>query len=452
MEVTRSLAKQQCDQSISEEEDRKPWLLGFLCLLIPMLPTYSVLPGPLKSIGSPAKLIAISMFFLVLLGFISVRKSARRDFLFPGVILLSLYFSLTLLVFGVGATHLGTPLAESGKTRNLLNLIACVGPSLYTMLKVKRLEHREFALGCLAVALAYNCLVGILQNSAHVDLRLLLQPPGLQTLQREDGGSVVTLAERFGATRSFGTSAHPIEFAVLAAVAIPVYLHFVQFGARRSVRLLAAAGIGLAVVALPASVSRSGLIALTSALAIYVWAFPVRKVAYGTAAIAATLGALALISPRNLTALWATISGSATDDSVRERVEDYAKVSQTFSEHPVFGLGLGAAPPDEYGLLDNQWLQQLVQGGLVGLLAMLILAGTSLFGVAAALRCAHTPAERDQAFCIGAMAVGLLASSFTFDLFAYQQATLIFFILIGMLWSNFRLALPTNGGSHGRTI
>ena len=122
-----------------------------------------------------------------------------------------------------------------------------------------------------------------------------------------------------------------------------------------------------------------------------------------------------------------------------ERIADYAKVSQTFHDHPVFGLGLGGSLPTEYGYLDNEWLQALVQGGVVGVVAMIVLASGGIFGIAAALRGATSPRERDQAYAMGAMFIGILASSFTFDLFSFQQATLLFFILFGLLWSNFTI-------------
>jgi O-antigen ligase len=130
---------------------------------------------------------------------------------------------------------------------------------------------------------------------------------------------------------------------------------------------------------------------------------------------------------------------------VLERVADYARVSQTFHDHPVFGLGPGASIPSEYGYLDNQWLQEIVQGGSVGLAAMTVLASAGIFGIAAALRDATTPRERDQAYTMGAMLIGILASSYTFDLFTFTQVTMLFFILFGLLWSNFTIS------THART-
>jgi O-antigen ligase len=124
------------------------------------------------------------------------------------------------------------------------------------------------------------------------------------------------------------------------------------------------------------------------------------------------------------------------------RTADYAVVSATFSAHPVFGLGLGGSPPGDYGFLDNEWLQAIVQGGIVGVAAMLLLAGGAIFGLSAGLRGVTSPRERDQVYMIGSMSVGILVSTFTFDCFAYQQVTLTFFILLGLLWSTFTMSLP----------
>jgi O-antigen ligase len=193
---------------------------------------------------------------------------------------------------------------------------------------------------------------------------------------------------------------------------------------------------------MPAGVSRSGVVALAAALLVYMWTFKLREL--GVAMIAGALALLVgvLAAPGTARALFKTISNSTEDSSVLQRLADYSKVSQTFREQPVFGLGLGGSPSSEYGFLDNEWLQSLVQGGVVGLLAMIVLAGGGVFGLAAALRGATTTRERDQAYTMGAMMMGILASSFTFDLFSYQQATLILFILFGLLWSNFRISSP----------
>ncbi|MDV2476481.1 hypothetical protein F8M49_16180 [Rhodococcus zopfii] len=86
-------------------------------------------------------------------------------------------------------------------------------------------------------------------------------------------------------------------------------------------------------------------------------------------------------------------------------------------------------------------------GGVVGLAALVLLSGGAIFAIAAGLRRASSPRERDQAYMMGAILVGTLVSSTTFDLFYYQQATLTFFIVFGLLWSTYSVSVPDPGPS-----
>jgi O-antigen ligase len=424
--------------------ERTPWVAAFLCLLIPILPSSSVPPGPLKSNGSPAKFIAVMLFGLAVIGFTLIRRTASTRTMRPGVVLILVYFLNQLAVYGVGLSHMDSVGAEANKTRAIIVLLANVGVALYAMTRVETVRQRSVLLGCLALGLTFNCVAGLLQTSAHIDLRLLFQPPGFVVNTTDQGRSIAaTLTERFGATRAVGTSQHAIEFSVLAAVTVPLTVHFARYAANRQVRLLAALAAGVALLAMPAGVSRSGVIALAAALLVYMWTFKLRELGI---ALVTGLGAGLLIqfavAPRTAQALWKTITSSEEDNSVLERVADYATVSKTFRDHPVFGLGLGGSPPTEYGFLDNEWLQALVQGGAVGLGGMIVLVSGGIFGLAATLRASTSRRERDQAYALGAMFIGILSSSFTFDLFSFPQAALVFFILFGLLWSNFTISSP----------
>jgi hypothetical protein len=432
-----------------DARERTPWLLAFLCLLIPILPSYSVPPGPLKGNGSPAKLLALALFGLAVLGFVLVRRTTTTRRLRPGVVLILVYLLMVLAVYAVGLSHVDSAIVESNKTRVMIVVIANVGVALYAMVRADTARQRTILLGCLAVGLTFNCVVGLFQSSTNIDLHLLLQPPGFVDNQTDQGrGIPATLTERFGARRAFGTSGHAIEFSVLAAVTVPLTIHLARYAAQRPVRLLAALACGVALLAVPAGVSRAGVVALAAALLVYIWTFKLRQLGVAVLATAVALVAEFLAAPRAGQALWQTITNSAADSSVLERVADYAKVSVTFHDHPVFGLGLGASIPAEYGFLDNEWLQALVQGGVVGLVAMIVLGGGGIFGIAAALRGAGTRRERDQAYAIGAMFIGILASSYTFDLFSFQQASLLFFLLFGLLWSHFTISTTEAGAAR----
>lgn len=435
---------------LTEPRERTPWVLALLCLLIGLLPGYSVPPGPLKSNGSPATLIAVVLFGLSLLGFALIRRTAATRTLRPGVVLILVYFFLNLAVYGVGLSHTDGAMVEASKTRAIIKLVATVGIAIYTMTRVETTRQRSIVLGCLAIGLTFACGVGVLQNLTKVDLHLLFQPPGfvINTTDQGRGADLETLTERFGSRRAIGTAAHPIELSVMAAVTVPLTIHFGRYATRRPGRWFAWLACGVALTALPAAVSRSGVLALVAALFVYLWTFKVRQlIAAGLVAAAALLLQIVLF-PNNVVALWNTIITARDDPSVIERTENVATVSKTFHDFPVFGIGLGGTPPAQYGYLDNEWLQAIVQGGAVGVLAMIVLMGGGVFGISAALRGARNSRERDQAYALGAMWFGMLVSSFTFDLFSYLQATAIFAVLYGLLWSNYTVALPESNAAH----
>jgi hypothetical protein len=349
-----------------------------------------------------------------------------------------MYFLMVLTVYGVGVFNQGTELEEAAKTRSIIYVLGIVGLALYALTRVETVRQRSIVLGCLAIGLTFNCVVGLLQHVTHIDLHLLFEPPGFVNNVTDPALSPGAPGYvRHGARRVFGTSGHPIEFSVLAAVTVPLTIHFARYAANRQIRLLAALAAVVALLAMTAGVSRSGVVALAAALLVYMWTFKLRGLGVALVAGAFALLVEFVVSPRTIYALWETIINSAGDESVLVRIARYALVSQIFHEHPVFGIGLGVST-----ILDNEWLQALVQGGIVGLLAMIVLASGGIFGIAAALRGATTPRERDQAYTMGAMFVGILASSYTFDLFSYQQATLLFFMLFGLLWSSFTISSP----------
>src|SRR3954452_10528740 len=198
-----------------DSRERTPWLLGFLCVLISILPAFVVPAGPLKSNGSAAELLAVLFFGLAVVGFIFLRRTASTRTLRPGVAIVLVYFLLQVAVYGVGLTHDDSTIVEANKTRALIILVASVGVALYTLSRIRTLRQHNFVLGCLAIGLTFACLVALLQALSPIDLRFLFQPPGfVQNIDTEN----LRFDQRLGATRVAGTSLHPIEFSILAAI------------------------------------------------------------------------------------------------------------------------------------------------------------------------------------------------------------------------------------------
>ena len=431
--------------SLTNADPKVPWLLGILCLLIPILPQNSVLPGPLKGNGSPPRLLALVLLGLVVLGFATYRRTRRAETINPGVVIVVAFFGLWTCLYGAGLLDAdrspGWTLVQASRTRWLLTFAAYLGVALYAILSVHCARQRHFVLACLTVGLTLNNMIGLAQAVLDTDLRTFFVPPGFVTSVDD-----VSNVQRLGLSRVMGTAQHPIEFSVLAAVSIPLCIYFARFASRRDFRTLSWLGCGIGVLAMPAAVSRSGLVSLAVALLVYMLAFSLRAIFSALLISISAVGVYIAIFPNVASALWLTIAGSADDDSIRGRTVDYAVVGDIFRAHPILGLGLGGQPT----FFDNQWLQAIVQGGSIGVIAMLILSVGLVFGITASLRQSGSVNEREQSYLVGSVGAGIIASTLTFDAFFYQQITFVLFVSFGLLWATYRVERPghsTNGSS-----
>jgi O-antigen ligase len=408
------------------------WLMAALCFIISAIPATMVIPGPLRGNGSPARLIALLCFTLVMLAFfLPKNRRMSRGKPTPGVVILVAYFLILLVTYGLGGLRGLPEELGSNATRTLMTLICNVGVALYILKTIRTPRQREIVLAALVAGITYACFVGLLQSFSVADLRQMLVPPGFSEVMDFE----TQLSDRNGATRANGTSAHPIEFSVLAAAAVPLAMHFTRFAEKSQHRQLAVIATFVTFMAVPTGVSRSGVIVFVVAFLVYVFGMRVRLL--GNVAIIGLAGLLAykIFSPGSVNALIDTIKGSSSDESVAGRTQDYASVSLHFHDHPWFGGGLGTCADSGCRVYDNQWLGTLVQGGLVGIASLLLLLFGGLAGLTAGLRSARTPKQRDFVYATGAGFLGILASSLTFDLFAFLQATSVMFVLFGLLWS-----------------
>lgn len=407
-----------------------PWLAAIFAVIVPVLPTTSVFPGPLRGNGSPARILSFLFFTLIVLGFLVRRRTSDHPGVNPGTVIVIVFFVMQLATYATGLFEVGSPVVEASKDRTALSLVAQVGITLYILQTVRTARQRAIVLGCLITGIAYSCVIGILQGFFGIDLRFLAVPPGfVEVLETPE------LTSRQGALRVLGTSQHAIEFSVMAAASVPLSLHLARHATTPLRRQLAAIAGLLAVAAVPTAVSRSGVVTLAVALAVYMFAWKVRPIGNAILVGVGVLAAYAVVSPLYLKALWTTIVSSQSDKSITTRTEDYAAVGEQFRQDPWFGLGLGGYPPTEFRYLDNQWLQAVVQGGIVGLAALALLTLGSVAGMTAALRRSTTARDRNLAYALGAALIGIAVSSATFDLFSFQQITFVYFILYGLVWS-----------------
>ena len=246
---------------------------------------------------------------------------------------------------------------------------------------------------------------------------------------------------RSGFTRVSAAAAHPIEFVVALTALTPLALHFCLHPRSPWMRRFSILALALILIVTPMSVSRSGLLTLAIALAVYSVTLTWRgRLNALVLALIGTAGMRAAV-PGLVGTLRSLVFVGSGDPSIAGRTEDYAKIPALLDGHWVFGRGLGTFQPDVYFFLDNQYLGSLLEGGwiLLGAVVMLLIVG---MGVArGARKRSADPGIRSLGQALAAGLAGLAASGATFDKFSFNQTSYLMFLMVGCaaaIWTGVR--------------
>ena len=292
--------------------------------------------------------------------------------------------------------------------------------------RITTLLQRVVVIGGLAAG------IGILEFAfTGFDFRELMLLPGLTA------NVDLEAATRSGFDRITAGAAHPIEFSVVTAALVPPALHFSLHAetGRWRYRLALVAML----VAIPMSVSRSGILTLGVGLVVYVVALSHRQLVNAMVLGMAGVGMFPLMVPGLLGTMRSLFRDVGTDPSIEGRTDDYAAIPGLMEGHWLLGRGTGTFLPDVYFFLDNQYLAALLQGGIVGLTAYIALIVVGM-GVARGVRHRSTdPALRSEAQALAATIASLAAGSIVFDMLAFRQSALLLFLAIGCAGAHWSL-------------
>lgn len=409
-----------------------------LPLVALVVPSGLVLAGPLQSNGWPARLLVFWIAVAFVVGWVARRRRLKP--ISPAEVGCWVLLGATIAsVLAGGLRHLNE--AESA---GLLRAALVIVPLLVTALGIAVSADRrriDTMLILVVVGASASALVGVIQFVTPFDLMQILDMPGLAPV--EGGGQ----GTRDSFLRVRGSAAHPIELSVISAAALPLALHFARFASTPRGRRLAIAALTVLAVAIPMSVSRSGVVVAVVAMLVYGFVLNARQRL--TALVIVVVGAVLFRAavPGLLGAVRSLFLGLGSDDSISGRTEDYAAVGELIADNQIVGRGLGTFRPEEYFFLDNQYLMSLIEGGyvgLAGLIAWFVLAIASARG--AYLR-SVSEQDRSVSQAVVAAIVSIAVSAVLFDLFSFGQATVLAFLLVGLAG-----ALWHENVAHGRAI
>jgi hypothetical protein len=182
------------------------------------------------------------------------------------------------------------------------------------------------------------------------------------------------------------------------------------------------AKLALVFIAIPLTVSRSGMLVVLVGLAFAI-AIATNRQRLGVL-VAIPLGAFAfsVVMPGLLGTIRELFLDALQDQSVYGRLRDYEAVEAFVANSPVVGRGFFTFIPSQYRTLDNQFLGILVEQGFIGLIAFILLIGGAI-----ALCLYVGTAGRDrylktQAFAIAAGLTSGAVLFATFDVFGFPMA------------------------------
>lgn len=421
-----------------------PWAaLLALPVVALVVPASLVLTGPLRSNGWPARLLVFWIAGMVVLGWITRRRSGSRAVHLPtspaeaGTWLLVLALCSALAAAGMRDL---TDVESAGALRFALALVplAILAMGVATLADSRRCD---LLMGGLVLGAGIGALIAIAQFLVPFAWDQVLQIPPLQADDSSGGGS------RGGFARIRGPADHPIELGVISGAAVPLALHFARFAASRQGRIVAGGLSALLIVSIPMSVSRSGVLVLGLAVAVYAVSFNARQRMSALILAVAGMVVFRAAVPGLLGTVAAIFTGASTDDSITGRTEDYAVVNELWTRNPFLGYGLGTFRPEEYFFLDNQYLMALVEGGITLLVMTILFFLLGMASARGAVRRAVTPAEASRAQAVAAALVAIAVSGLFFDLFSFAQITVVTFLLVGVSG-----ALWHHGVQHGRSL
>jgi hypothetical protein len=282
------------------------------------------------------------------------------------------------------------------------------------------------------LGLAVLCALGVIweyrfrYNVFHVFSDALL--PGVFQVTPIDPNEIDDIGRRM--TR--GPAEHPLETVAMLSMALPIALVAIIHGTRRRDRLL----YGLAAcILLAAAISTYRKSALLAPLAV------VLTIAYFRRRELLRLAPLAALSLVFIHALSPGALGSIlfqldperlAVSTVSDRSSDYDAIRPDVWTHLGFGRGYGSFDHVNFRILDSEILSRLVDTGILGLLALVLMLASILLTARRPIWSRH-PLWSPPALAVAAATVAYFVLTFLFDVSSFPHTPYILMALAGLL-------------------
>jgi hypothetical protein len=399
--------------------------------------------GPLGGAATPANAVGLVALLWWLCGRLHPGLGLDRDA--NPVRAIASAFLLAVLVSYVASNLRMTSSAEiRAADRGMIAMACWIGIMLVSCDAVQSMDRLEVLLRRLAVGGGLLGLLGLVQFYTGFNPLAAIKPPGLQVNAAFDG-----LSTRSSFVRVKATASHPIEAGVALAAILPFAFHHAMQSTTPLRRRLRWLGVSMLLVALPMTLSRSGLLAAAVATIVVFTGWPARAQLRALAVTPVFLAAMQVAVPGLLGTVRSIFSNISSDPSTTGRTSDYATVGHYVGEAPLFGRGFHTFLPNVYRILDNQYLGSVIETGWAGLATLILLFLVPLGCAVVAMRRLSDPSHRSLARALAASVFAVSISYATFDALSFPMIASLTFLLLGCCGAVWRLSKKEGASARG---
>ncbi|YCK84016.1 O-antigen ligase family protein [Arthrobacter sp. D3-18] len=417
-------------QGATRKSDAPIFLTVYLVLTF-ALPSNLVIAS-LGSIGRPNTLFALlGLAWWILHQLLRTTSSTQR--FHPLRIAISAFLIVALASYAYAMVR-GLPESEASPAdAGLLRLAGWAGILLIAADGLTTREGVRSVLRRIALVGGLTAGLGLLQFATGSSLIEWIRIPGLSI-----SSELANIDSRGGFVRAAGMSMHPLEYGVVLSASLPIAITLALNDVAKR-RLLWWIPVGLIAVAAMLSVSRAALICMALAFLILlpVWPKQLRRRAVVVSAL--LVAVIYVVTPGMIGTLFGLFTVGTDDPSISSRTNGYSTAFGMAGQQLVLGRGFGTFLP-AYVIVDNQYLGLLVELGIAGLVAFLLLVSAGIFCAWRARRLANDNNLRQTSQSVlASIAAAALAFGF-FDAFAFPMAASLLFLMLGIAGALWRIS------------
>jgi len=401
-----------------------PWLLAAFLVMLWLVPFDSI-TAPF-SVGVDSKLDRVVLVLIVGIWVVLAAAGGRHGPRFRRSPLNLAILALVVIAMASIATQLGI-LTNLGALKLSIKQLALLLSYFTFFFFVVTVARPQEVRNLLRLMLALACLTAlgtIYEYRFHTNLFFSLSASVFKGFTIAPPAAAMPFAR----PPIVGPTQAPLADATILAIALSFALVFLFHAKRRRDQLLWYIACALLLAGALATGRKSSVLIPVAALIALLLHAPRRAVRF-LPALLLLVALVRVIAPHAISSLLYQFETVSTSTSTAHRTEAYPAITPLILSHPFLGIGYGSYDPHKYWILDNQYLDWLVQTGFLGLAAFILLLVT---GAAVAYRAARSKDPTREVLglaLVGAIA-GFAVACATFDVFAFPQAPyLLMFVL-----------------------